>query len=118
MSYAGRRIPGVAPRRADGLLGWTAARGAFAEVAGRYASATVVNDANTAASPAYAVFDARFGWEEARLGWGRATPYLGVTNLLGRRYNTSVVVNAFGQRYFEPGPGRAAYAGVEVRFGG
>lgn len=118
VSYRGRRVPGVTPHRVDGLLGWTSARGPFAEMAGRYSSAVAVDDANRFFSPAYTVFDVRLGWENANLAWGRATPFVGVTNLLGRQYNTSVVVNAFGQRYFEPGPGRALYVGVEVRLGG
>jgi iron complex outermembrane recepter protein len=45
-----------------------------------------------------------------------AAPFLGVTNLFDEEYNTSVVINAFGQRYFEPGPGRALYGGLTVRF--
>jgi iron complex outermembrane receptor protein len=117
-SFAGRRVPGISPHRVDGTVGWQAHAGPFAELSGRYEAATPVDDANTARSPAYAVLDARAGWEGARVAWGRATPFVGVTNLLDRRYNASVTINAFGRRYFEPGPGRSAYVGLQVGFGG
>ena len=41
------------------------------------------------------------------------SPFGGVTNLLNRDYNTSVVVNAFGGRYYEPG----LYAGLRMQPG-
>jgi iron complex outermembrane receptor protein len=53
-----------------------------------------------------------------RVGGVRLTPTAGITNLLGARYNASVVVNAFGRRFYEPGPGRALYTGVSVALGG
>ena len=75
-----------------------------------------MNDANTAHSPSHLVADARAGLRGVRLGALTASPFVGVTNLLDREYNTSVVINAFGQRYFEPGPGRALYGGLTVSF--
>jgi iron complex outermembrane recepter protein len=43
-------------------------------------------------------------------------PHVGVMNLFDAEYNTSVVVNAFGGRFFEPGPARSAYAGARLSF--
>jgi iron complex outermembrane receptor protein len=117
-SFAGKRVPGIAPHRVDGTVGWQAHAGPFAELSGRYEAATPADDANTARSPAFAVFDTRVGWDRARIAWGRATPFVGVTNLLNREYNASVTINAFGKRYFEPGPGRSAYVGLQLGFGG
>jgi hypothetical protein len=34
--------------------------------------------------------------------------------VLDARYNASVTVNAFGGRYYEPGPGRTVYLGLAV----
>jgi iron complex outermembrane receptor protein len=61
------------------------------------------------------VADLRIGASDLRLGRVAVAPFLGVSNIFDTRYNTSVVVNAFGGRFYEPGPGRALYAGVEVR---
>jgi iron complex outermembrane receptor protein len=115
--YRGNRIPGVAPHRLDALLSLGFWRGGYLELDGRYASDTAVNDANTATSPAYFVSDARIGASNLRLGRVVVAPFLGVSNLFDTRYNTSVVVNAFGGRFYEPGPGRALYAGARVRPG-
>jgi iron complex outermembrane receptor protein len=51
------------------------------------------------------------------LGRISLSPFAGVMNLLDRAYNTSVTVNAFGRRYYEPGPGRTGYAGVRLSLG-
>ncbi|MET0399287.1 MAG: TonB-dependent receptor [Longimicrobiaceae bacterium] len=110
----GNRVPGVAPHSLDARLGWVGAAGAFAEAEVRHASAIPVDDANRFRSPAYTVADLRAGWQGARLGRLRATPFLGITNLFDAEYNTSVVVNAFGRRFYEPGPGRTLYAGMSV----
>ena len=42
-----------------------------------------------------------------RLGRVDVEPYAGITNLLDEAYNTSVVVNAFGRRFY-----KRAYATV------
>jgi iron complex outermembrane receptor protein len=117
-SFAGNRLPGVAPHRLAGTLAVEGRWGAFAEVSGRYAAATPADDANTAASPGYAVWDLRAGWDGARRGWAHLTPVVGITNVFDRDYNAAVTINAFGRRYYEPGPGRSAYVGLRVAFGG
>lgn len=113
----GNRVPGVAPHRLDAVLSWESAAGPFAEVSAEYAAALPVDDRNRFESPAYTLAELRAGWEGARIGRVRATPFVGVGNLFDREYNTSVVVNAFGGRFFEPGPGRTLYAGVGVALG-
>jgi iron complex outermembrane receptor protein len=116
--FGGKRVPGIAPHRVEATLLAEAPRGPFAGVDGRYVGAMEADDANRFSSPAYTVFDLRGGWRELRVGRMRATPYAGVLNLLDRAYNASVVVNAFGGRYFEPGPGRSFYLGMDVGLGG
>lgn len=111
----GNRIPGVAPHHLETLLAYEARAGGFVELEARAASRIPVNDENTAFSPAYTVMDARAGWDDVRLGRVELRPFLGVSNLLDTEYNTSVVVNAFGRRFYEPGPGRGLYAGAELR---
>lgn len=112
--FDGNRIPGVAPVRAEINASYEARGRWFVAADGRYASEIEVDDANTAASPSYVVADVRAGLDQVRRGRFRLTPFVGVTNLFDQLYNTSVVVNAFGRRYFEPGPGRAVYAGLRL----
>lgn len=113
----GNRVPGVAPHRLDARLAWGGATGAFAEVDARFVAPIPVDDRNRSESAAYTVADLRAGWTGVRLGGVRTTPFVGISNLFDRRYNSSVVVNAFGGRFFEPGPARTLYVGVEAAFG-
>lgn len=111
------RVPGLAPHRLDARV-VTERGAAFVELRGLWQDAIPVDDAGTAASPGFFVVDARAGIRGMRLGRARLDPFVAVANVLDRRYNASVVVNAFGGRYFEPGPGRTLEAGARVTFGG
>lgn len=108
-SYAGRRVPGVAPRVVGASLYWHGTGGALIALEGRAQGRTPVNDANDASSPGYSVIDARGSFPV-----GRGSIFAGVRNVLDTRYNTSVVINAFGGRYYEPAAGRTVYAGVTL----
>ena len=117
---AGNRVPGVSPHRFDLSLLAMPARGPFAGLDLRHASATPVADDDAEGrfdSPGHTLLDLRGGWEEARLGGIALSPFAGVTNVFDREYNTSVVINAFGRRYYEPGPGRTFFAGVRLNLG-
>ncbi|HEX6373727.1 MAG TPA: TonB-dependent receptor [Longimicrobium sp.] len=116
----GNPVPGVAPHRLDLSLLASPERGPFAGVDLRHVSTTPVADDDAEGrfrSPAHTLLDVRGGWEGARLGRIGLSPFAGVTNVTDRVYNTSVVVNAFGRRYYEPGPGRTVYAGVRLTLG-
>lgn len=117
---AGNRVPGIAPHRLDLSVLAMPSRGPFAGVDVRRASATPVADDDAAgrfSSPGYTLVDVRGGWEGLRMGQAALSPFLGIGNLLDRAYNTSVVINAFGRRYYEPGPGRTFYAGARLTLG-
>ena len=112
-ALAGNRLPGVAPHRAE--LTATIRHGAAwfaADV--RHQSRMVADDTNTAWSPAYTVADVRFGSETLRLGAMAVMLTGGLQNVGATRYNASVVVNAFGRRYYEPGPARTFHIGATV----
>jgi len=116
----GNRVPGIAPHRVEASAFWSRGTGPFAGIDLRYGGRTPVADtdaAGTFASPAYTTMDLRGGWVELRAGHVRLSPAGGVTNVFDVRYNTSVVINAVRGRYYEPGPGRALYAGLEVKLG-
>ena len=123
-SFNGNRVPGVAPHRVDAVLtydvpGAGALGGLFVEIEERYLSHTPVNDANApaTASPPYALTNLRVGLDETRVAGVAVAPFLGVTNVFDREYNTAVTVNAFGRRFYEPGPVRGVYAGVSLAAG-
>ena len=116
VSYGDNRVPGISPHRTDVVLSYEAPRGVLGEVETRYLSATPVSDANVPGTDAraYAVTNLRLALTRARIADVTFAPFAGVTNLFDRRYAGSVVVNAFGGRYYEPAPARTAYVGLEL----
>jgi iron complex outermembrane recepter protein len=81
----------------------------FVSVEERYRSNILVNDANTASAPASVVTNLR-----ASTRLGRTSLFGGIGNLFDEVYDTSVSINAFGDRYFDPAAGRTFYVGVEL----
>ncbi len=70
---------------------------------------------NSAENSAYALFHFRWTVRVPQLfKEGTVRPFIAVNNLLNTRYNSSVFVNAFGSRYFEPGSSRNFRAGVKL----
>ena len=113
---AGNRIPGIAPNRFDVALEGGVRQLRFG-LDVRTVGEIPVNDADTEAAPGSTTLDLRAGWS-TRIGRTEVAPWITVRNLTDRYWISSVVVNAFGGRYFEPGPGRGFDAGVSITFGG
>lgn len=115
-SYDGLAVPGVRPwtfgAQVVGHLPW----GLDLELDYRTTDEMAVDDANESWAPGHHLVDLRAGLDGLEVVGLDAEPYLGVTNLLDERYVASVVPNAFGGRFFEPGPGRGFYLGVRARF--
>ncbi|MDA0311281.1 MAG: TonB-dependent receptor [Gemmatimonadetes bacterium] len=114
--YSGNAVPGLAPQRLDALFQAEVGRG-FVELRGLYQSDIPVDNGGNFASPSYFLMDARAGLEDFAVGTLQISPFVGVANLFGWTYNSSVIVNAFGSRYFEPGPGRTFSMGAGITFG-
>lgn len=113
----GKRLPGIPEHR---LALGTAIHTRFAtiEPEAELTSGYFADDANSAASHSEggALLHIR---ARSRVPIGRASlvPFAAINNLMDRRYNSSVVVNAAGGRYFEPAPGRHFYLGLSVGAG-
>ena len=112
--FAGRRIPGIAPFRADLSLAAGLAGPARAEIVVAAQSRTPVNDANSAWSPGFAVVNLDLGARSRDVGPVAFTAGVFVANVLDRSFDTSVVPNAARGRYFEPGPRRTVTVTVEL----
>ena len=52
------------------------------------------------------------------LGGMIVSPWVALINALDEDYIASIAVNAFGGRFFEPGPDRSFQVGLRARFGG
>lgn len=112
-TFDDNRVPGIAPHRVEGALRmgggvW------FGELRVERRGEVPANDANDASADGFTLVELRFGGTGVRVGNLRLSPFAAVTNLTDVRYASSVVVNAFGGRYFEPGPDRGGYLGLSL----
>ncbi|MBT3326251.1 MAG: TonB-dependent receptor [Gemmatimonadales bacterium] len=114
--YSGNRVPGLAPRRLDALLQADIGAGFF-EARGLWQDEVPVDNGGAFASPSHFLMEGRVGLDQFDAGGLLVTPFVAVSNVFDVTYNSSVVVNAFGARYFEPGPGRTFSLGMGVTFG-
>jgi iron complex outermembrane receptor protein len=106
-------VPGLAPNRIDGLV--TLQRGAgYVELRGIFQDDVPVDDAGMSTSPSYFLSDLRVGATNLEMGDAMVAPFVGIANVFDETYVASVVPNAFGGRYYEPGPGRTFQVGVGV----
>ena len=121
--FDGNRIPGQAPNRVDALLTQERDQWFWAVVA-EWVDEVPVNDANTPFEPVpdlendptgYTVIDLRAGLRNLDVGDFRWSPFAGISNIFDQRYSAAVTINAFGSRYYEPGPGRTFYVGASIR---
>ena len=121
---AGKKVPGQAPQQLQasvrvGPSAW------YLDVGVEYTDEVPVNDINCLDSIAttpcaadrsgfadgYTLFGARVGANAIQLGPVAISPFAGIQNLTDETYVASVTVNAFGSRFYEPGPGRTFYLG-------
>lgn len=113
--FSGNVLPALPKHMGYGGLIFQHPRGFYARTGVRFVGELYTNDANTVTDEAYGVWDLRLSWEKAGKNW-TWEPFFGLNNLLDTRYNGNIRINAFGQRFFEPGPGRAVFAGLRIRF--
>jgi iron complex outermembrane receptor protein len=109
----GNRVPGVPSKRLY-LHTEIEHNSLWARLSGEGVSSIYTNNANTAEAPRYVLVDLRVGHRGLDVGGAILKPFAAVDNVLNEDYASSVVVNAFGGRYYEPGPERAFSLGLNV----
>jgi len=109
----GKHTPGVPG--SQGYVGLRLdLRGFTTEIAAHLASASWADSQNTVRNDGHMALDLYAAYKGLTMGGVAVQPFLSLTNLLNAQYATSLVVNAFGGRYFEPAPGRAVQAGLSL----
>ena len=115
--FDGNFIPGLARNRLEGLVRLTQGPW-YGEVRGDHVGKIRTNDANdpNTAARQYTLWDVRTGLFGQRVGNLVVAPFISLTNIFDEVYSAAVAVNAFGGRFFEPGPRRAFSAGLSAAF--
>lgn len=113
--WDGNHIPGVAPHRVASSISVEFGRhrlGLDAEWVGEF----YTSSANDSHNDSYALLHSRWLFDAIEFEQGKVQPFLSIRNLLDVRYNSSVTINAFGERYFEPGSSRSLQAGITLQW--
>jgi iron complex outermembrane receptor protein len=113
-TFDGNTIPGVSPHRGTlqmWLIHGNQRFGADAE----WIYSTFTNSANTAENDSYIITNARWLYNGISVRNNiKLKPFASVSNIFNTRYNSSIAINAFGGRFFEPGSNRAIQAGIVI----
>ncbi len=112
----GLKIPGAPAHQFHLSLHGLTSEGWTAQVVLESASEMWGNNANSAKSDGFTVLDvylAHSNWNMARI---TLHPFIRIQNILDSQYVRSLVVNAFGGRYFEPAEGRSIQGGIGISF--
>ena len=117
LSLAGNRLPGVPEHFWRFGLRTSLPGNFYVDADHTINTSMAADDANTPTLfvAAWSVTNARVGWD-GRVGQMEIAPFLGINNLLDRRYIGSVTLNWVGGRVFEPAPRRVIYVGAEVGY--
>ena len=113
---SGNVIPGAAENLLFGEFAYRAPRGWFAAAEVLYVDEQFGDNANNVVIDDYTLTSFRFGYdaELGSAGGFSLSPFVGINNVTDETYTANVRLNAAAARYFEPGPGRNAYAGVTL----
>ncbi len=111
---SGNRLPGTAPQTLSAGLDFSERTGLYFSPNLGHQARIFLNDANTDAAVGYWVYGARGGWRHTLAGHLEVNLFAGVDNAFDRRYSLGNDLNAFGNRYFQPAPGRSYYGGGQV----
>ncbi|MEX0905150.1 MAG: TonB-dependent receptor [Balneolaceae bacterium] len=112
--FEGNKIPGVTPFRFGSTIQYENVLQAISlhtEWLGSY----YADSANSESNPAYVLFHLRWALDlENLFTEGSIKPFVAVNNIFNTRYNSSVAINAAGNRFFEPGSDRNFRIGLQI----
>lgn len=113
---SGNRIPGVPKFVAYAELAWKPIADVTLAGEAVYRGKVQVNDANDEhPAPSYTLLNLRLSAEQQQGPWTFGQ-LLRVDNLFDREHIGSVIVGDTNERFYEPGPERSLYAGVNARY--
>jgi iron complex outermembrane recepter protein len=113
--FSGRHIPGLPHNTVHGDIAWRHSTGIFAALEALYVDRFFADNANTVRDGGYTLGSLRLGYVMDHGPW-RWSVFGGANNLFDETYNANVRINAAAGRYFEPGPPRNVYVGVQLKW--
>ncbi len=122
LQLSDNKVPGISPHRIFAGFNYEHDSGFYSEINLKWNDSFFTNDLNGApvgsdlskqsfVNPSYFLVDAKFGLQR-KLHDFSVHLFFGINNIFDNKYNDSIVPNAFGNRFFEPAPGRNWYTGL------
>lgn len=115
-SFDGNDIPGIPNNQIYAGILYKSSIGIYGGADFLYLDGFFVNDANTEKNDSFSVFNLRLGFQRRIFNNFEFNSFLGFNNIFDKKYNSSVRVNAFASRYFEPAPEFNLYGGISLKY--
>ncbi|MDE2731138.1 MAG: TonB-dependent receptor [Bacteroidota bacterium] len=112
----GLRVPGIPVHHLQASIQIRTGRQWILEASAEYASDTFADQANLHRVKAYAAVDLQVARSSWQFGSWRVASFARIRNLFDHSYSGSLMVNAFGGRYFEPAARRSVQAGLGLSY--
>ncbi|NNF15880.1 MAG: TonB-dependent receptor [Gammaproteobacteria bacterium] len=113
--FAGNALPGIPDHLLQLNIDYRNEAGLFAGLEVQRVGDIPLNNANDQFADSYVLVNIRGGWKWQTGNWA-ASPFIGINNITATDYFANTRINAFGGRYFEPGPQRNIYGGISVQY--
>lgn len=113
--FSGNTIPGIPETFVHADISYLHESGFFAAVDALYTDDLFADNANAAVVNGATIANMRLGLKKT-FGKLDIEPFIGINNVFDTDFNANVRINAFGGRYFEPGPVRNVFGGVSVKY--
>lgn len=117
IDYSGNKVPGITPTRMEVDLTYNTPVNLYVSVMSQVLGKVTANDANTANTNPYTVFDLDIGHDGISFGKNGKTKLIlsgGISNIFDAHYISSVSINATANRYYEPAPGRSFFLNARL----
>ena len=115
VNYNGNSLPGIPKLYGSFSVSYANEKGFHVKAQARYIGELFVNDMNDISDKSYFLLNLNVGYKIGK-GKFKFTPFFGINNILNTKYNDNIRINAFGGRYYEPGPELNIYGGVRFYF--
>ena len=113
VNYNGNSLPGIPKHFGSATIQYLNKKGLHGRLQARYMGELFTDDLNTISDNDYLLLNLNIGYQlkKDRLN---LIPFFGINNILNTAYNDNIRINAFGQRFFEPGPKMNFYGGIRI----